>query len=164
MNIIFYNIRKPKNYSKKEHFFGHSFYYLKNLQVLVPHEFSKIIIRPKNFYKIKNRLCLENICIVDKVCSNIEFVCIVDHVNRSGTNFLIGETPVKKFPVFPDMSKIYNTIPGYKQVVVHTLGPSRFLKQYKQKQITSESVGLISPIWHYVGVNVYAKNNMLHDI
>ena len=74
------------------------------------------------------------------------------------------ETPVKKFPVFPDMSKIYNTIPGYKQVVVHTLGPSRFLKQYKQKQITSESVGLISPIWHYVGVNVYAKNNMHPDI
>ena len=89
--------------------------------------------------------------------SNIEFVCIVDHVNRSGTNFLIGETPVKNFPVFPDMSKIYNIIPGYKQVVVHTLGPSRFLKQYKQKQITSESVGLISPIWHYIGVNVYAK-------
>ena len=101
MNIIFYNIREPKNYSKKEQFFGHSFYYLKNLQVLVPHEFSKTIIRPKNFYKIKKRLGLENICIVDKVYSNIEFVCIVDHVNRSGTNFLIGETPLKNFPVFP---------------------------------------------------------------
>ena len=164
MNLIFYNIRKPKSYTKKEQFFGHNLYHLKNRQVLVPQKFSKTIIRPKNFYKIKKRLGLENICIVDKVYSNIEFVCIIDHVNRSGTNFLIGETPVKNFPVFPDMSKIYNTIPGYKQVVVHTLGPSRFLKQYKQKQITSESVGLISPIWHYVGVNVSAKNNMYPNI
>ena len=164
MNIIFYNIKKPKSYIRREEFFGHSFYHLKNHHLLVPQKFSKTIIRPKTFYKIKNRLGLENICIVDKVYPNIEFVCIVDHVNRSGTNFLIGETPVKNFPVFPDMSKIYNTIPGYKQIVVHTLGPSRFLKQYKQKQITSESVGLISPIWHYVGVNVYAKNNMHPDI
>ena len=164
MNLIFYNIHKPKKHNKQESLHGHNLYYLDNRRVLVPQEFSKTAVNPENFYKIRESMGLDGICIVDKVHPNMRPVCIIDHVNRSGTNFLIGKTPIEALPVFPDMSKIYNRIPGYKQVVVHTLGPSRFSKQKGQDYITSESVGLISPIWHYVGVDVYAKNNMLLDI
>ena len=164
MNLMFYNIYEPKKYNKQKSLHAHNLYYSDNFRILVPQEFSKTSVNPENFYKIRESVGLDGICIVDKLHPNMGPVCIIDHVNRSGTNFLIGKTPIESLPVFPDMSKIYNRIPGYKQVVVHTLGPNRFSKQKEQDYITSESTGLVSPVWHYVGVDVFAKNNMLLDI
>ena len=63
---------------------------------------------------------------------------------RSGFNFFIGAEEIPGFPMFPDMSKIYKPIKGLRKIKVHTVGPSRFTKDLKDKQILSESAGLIS--------------------
>ena len=55
------------------------------------------------------------------------------------------------------MSKIYNPIRGMEAVVVHTVGPERFSVCNGAEIIFSESAGLITPVWHYVGVRVRAK-------
>ena len=73
---------------------------------------------------------------------------------------LISLLELKKipgFPMFPDMSKIYKPIKGLRKIKVHTVGPSRFTKDLKDKQILSESAGLISTLWHYIGVGVFCK-------
>ena len=75
----------------------------------------------------------------------------------SGLNFLSGKTPFKNFPMFPDVSKIYQPIKGLNGVIVHTVGPKRFRESGKNKEIISESVALIAPIWYYIGVRVSAK-------
>ena len=82
---------------------------------------------------------------------------INNHINRSGQNFLRGVTPEGKFPQFPDMSKIYNKTNGMETVVVHTVGSERFHSmQNHENVIWSESVGLIAPVAHYVGIKVFA--------
>ena len=54
--------------------------------------------------------------------------------------------------MFPDMSNIYHPIENFKKITVHTLGQYPFAHNLKSDNIISEFVGLISPIWHYVGV------------
>ena len=85
----------------------------------------------------------------------------MDHINQAGTNFLIGNTPEVGLPTFPDMSNIYNEIKDLKKNIVYTVGPKRFLNSVVlEGKIISHSVGLVSPVWHYVGVKVYAQNNL----
>ena len=81
----------------------------------------------------------------------------MNHVNRSGYNFLIGRTHELDLPRFPDMSNIYNAIPNLSTVNVHTVGPKRFDSATSDKVVLSEAVGLVAPIWHYVRVKVFAK-------
>ena len=55
------------------------------------------------------------------------------------------------------MSNIYNRTKTLKEVVVHTVGPKRY-SGFNEKDIyISEFVGLISPLWHYLGVDVSAR-------
>ena len=82
---------------------------------------------------------------------------IKDHINRSGFNFLSVKTPFKNFPMFPDVSKIYQQIEGLNGVIVHSVGPKRFRESGENKEIISESVALVAPIWYYIGVRVSAK-------
>ena len=55
------------------------------------------------------------------------------------------------------MSKIYNTIANLEKVVVHTLGTENFSKKNETNIVISEMIGLVSPVWHYVGVKVFGK-------
>ena len=160
MNLVFYNCNLPKIFQDRKTVFEHSLYYVKNTKILVPKTFCEETINPLNFFSLKQKLSFNSICIIDKVYPDNGPVCIIDHVNRSGFNFLAGKTPVKNLPTFPDMSRIYNPIKDLKQVVVHTVGPKRFHKEKNVSQIISESVGLLSPVWHYVGVGVFSKNKM----
>ena len=52
-------------------------------------------------------------------------------------------------------------VPSYdnstKKINVHTVGPERFKKEPLANQTTSEYIGLVSPLWHYVGVCVFGK-------
>ena len=86
-------------------------------------------------------------------------VCIMEHINRSGTNFFIGRTPHKELPTFPDMGHIYKPIPNLKQVLVHTVGPERFLSDTGIDEIVSETTGLIAPPGHYAGVAGFDPNS-----
>ena len=162
MNLLFYDCNSPKNFQGRESFFEHNLYYVANTKVLVPKTFCEDTINPFNFFSLKQKLSFKSICIIDKIYPDNGPVCIIDHVNRSGFNFLVGKTPIKNLPTFPDMSSIYNPIRDLKQVVVHTVGPKRFHKEKNISQTTSESVGLLSPVWHYVGVSVFSKNTIGH--
>jgi hypothetical protein len=80
---------------------------------------------------------------------------IIDHVNRSGVFYLKGNTPHKQRPMFPDMSYIYEKDPPLKNIIVQTLGYSRFKKVILEERVFfSEAAAIIATIWHYVGVSV----------
>ena len=158
-----YSIHPPKLGKKIVSNFGHHIIEKDKARYVCPKEFSKNDINPSNFYKLKTELGLDSILILDRVKNIDDERCIMDHVNRSGYNFLTGKTPYKNFPTFPDISHIYNAIPNMDGIKVHTIGPIRFSKINSKEILYSESVGVISPIWHYVGVKVFARNYKTKD-
>jgi len=157
MKFTYYSICKPSDFIKMEKTNGHSIFLLKEGIHISPDEFSPQSINPSNILKLKEKLNIESIFILDRIKPQIGEVCIVDHVNRSGINFLKGNTPQKGLPTFPDMSCVYNQIAKLKKVVVHTVGPTLFESKNPNSLVISESVGIVAPIWHYVQVKVFAK-------
>ena len=158
MNRVEYCIHQPKEHTLKEEAYGHVFYEVNGKKRVVPNRFSTESINPKNLFLIKKKLGLESLLILDRIKGLKKEVCIIDHVNRSGYNFLIGRTPYENLPTFPDMSNVYNKINKLEQVVVQTVGPKRYKDLKKINGHVSESVGLLSPVWSYVGVSVFAQN------
>ena len=158
MNLIMYGLQAPNDYSLKSTLFNHEFYTKQKKLFLVPNKFDNTAINPKNFLKLKERMKIKSTLLVDETIPKNKRLCIANHVNRSGLNFLIGKTPLANLPRFPDISKIYNEISGLESTVVHTVGPERFHLKLKNNNVISESVGLIAPVWHYVGVKVFAQN------
>ena len=152
-----YRLYPPKKAATKIHLFGHVVYSKEKITTIVPQKLKKENVNPRNFLKLKQQIKLKNILILDRTKPNFGNTCVIDHVNRSGFNFLIGTNKINGYPMFPDMSNIYHPIENFKKIRVHTLGPSRFIKNIKYDNIISEFVGLISPIWHYVGVKVFCK-------
>ena len=158
MNLIMYGLQAPNDYSLKSTLLDHKLYTKQKKLFLVPNMFVDTTINPKNFLKLKEKMKIKETLLIDKTVPKNKRLCITNHVNRSGYNFLIGKTPIANRPRFPDMSKIYNEISGLESAVVHTVGPERFHLGPKSNNVISESVGLIAPVWHYVGVKVFAQN------
>ncbi len=159
MNLPVYCVKPIDN--KKKVFCHHYVFYEKKRLWIVPEVFSKKTINPKTFLKLKKKYNIESIIINDYLKPKKDTVCIIDHINQAGTNFLIGNTPELDLPTFPDMSNIYSEIKDLKKNIVYTVGPKRFLNSVAVEGKTiSHSVGLISPVWHYVGVKVFAQNNL----
>ena len=152
-----YRLYPPQKATTKTHLFGHVVYTKEKSTTIIPQELKKENINPKNFIKLKQRISFKSILILDRTKPSFENTCVLDHVNRSGFNFLIGTDKISGYPMFPDMSNIYHPIGNFKKITVHTLGPTRFAEDIKYRNIMSECVGLISPIWHYVGVKVFCK-------
>ena len=157
MKQTIYRLYPPQKAITKKYLFGHVVYSKEKSTTIVPKIFKKENINPKNFLRLKKEIKLKNILILDRTKPSFENTCVLDHVNRSGFNFLIGTDKIKGHPMFPDMSKIYHPIENFKRITVHTVGPSRFTQDIKCRNIISEFVGLTSPIWHYVGVKVFCK-------
>ena len=158
MNLIMYGLRAPNDYDLKSTLFDHKLFTKQKKLFLVPNKFDDTTIDPKNFLKLKEKMKIKKTLLIDETIPKIKRLCIANHVNRSGYNFLIGKTPISNLPRFPDMSKIYNEISGLESTVVHTVGPERFHLRPKSNNVISESVGLIATVWHYVGVKVFAQN------
>ena len=158
MNLIMYGLQAPNDYNLKSTLFNHELYTKQKKLFLVPNKFDDTAINPKNFLKLKGKIKIRSTLLVDETIPKNKRLCIANHVNRSGFNFLIGKTPIANLPRFPDISKIYNEISGLESTVVHTVGPERFHLKLKNNNVISESVGLIAPVWHYVGVKVFAQN------
>lgn len=136
---------------------GHKTGNLGGRNIIYPVKIGSDIINPKNLLHLKEKLDVHEILIIDRIKGTDQIISIVDHVNRSGQNFLRGKTPEGKLPQFPDMSKIYNAIDGFEQMVVHTIGVKRFKNQQAQNNlILSELVGLVAPVAHYVGIKIFA--------
>ena len=158
MNCVEFCIHNPKDFSSLKEEYHYKIYDIGGVIRIVPSRFSKDIINPKSFFHLKINLEIESVLILDCIAGLKREVCIVDHVNRSGYNFLIGKTPYRDFPTFPDMTNIYRAINNLEPIKVQTVGPERFKDLKEIGGYISESVGLLSPIWSYVGVPVYAKN------
>ena len=158
MNLIMYGLQAPSDYKLRSTPLNHKLYIKKKEFFLVPNRFDEGIINPETFLKLKEEMEIISILVIDRTIPGDKKLCIINHVNRSGYNFLIGKTPTANLPRFPDMSKIYNKISGLEPAVVHTVGPERFHLRPKINKPSSESVGLIAPVWHYVGVKVFAQN------
>ena len=158
MNLIMYGLQAPSDYKLRSTPLNHKLYIKKKEFFLVPNRFDEGIINPETFLKLKEEMEVISILVIDRTIPGDKKLCIINHVNRSGYNFLIGKTPTANLPRFPDMSKIYNKISGLEPAVVHTVGPERFYSRPKSNNMISESVGLIAPVWHYVGVKVFAQN------
>ena len=158
MNLIMYGLQAPNDYNLKSTLLNHKLYTKQKKLFLVPNKFDGKTINPESFLKLKGKMKIKSTLLIDKTIPKDKRLCIANHVNRSGYNFLIGKTPVVNLPRFPDMSKIYNEISGLESAVVHTVGPERFRLKQKSNNVVSESVGLVAPVWHYVGVKVFAQN------
>ena len=153
-----YGLQAPNDYNLKSTLLDHKLYTKQKKFFLVPKKFDDTTINPENFLKLRVKIKMKEALLIDKTIPKNKRLCITNHVNRSGYNFLIGKTPIANLPRFPDMSKIYNEISGLESAVVHTVGPERFRSEPKSKNVISESAGLIAPVWHYVGVTVFAQN------
>ncbi len=158
--IVTYSLYKPSKFISKKTSFNHKVYLDKKGQEhIVPIGFESGSISPKNFLGLKRKLKFQKVLIFDKLKTHKTNLCIINHVNRAGYNFLIGKTPLENREMFPDMSFIYNNLKGWEKCVVHTVGPDRFLAATDPMEVLSEAAGLVAPVWHYVGVNVYAIGN-----
>jgi len=136
---------------------GHKTGQYKGRLIVTPIKIDPETINPENLLILKEKSDIKELLLIDKTRGTGGVVAIVDHVNVSGQNFLRAKTPQAELPQFPDMSKIYDVIEGYKETVTHTVGPERFKNQQASKKIIySELVGLIAPVVHYVGIKVFA--------
>ena len=152
-----YSLFPPKNFisSYKKH--KHTIFKKETYIHIVPEKLNQLCLNPRSVSSLAEELSIKKILILDRVINLEHEVCIVGHVNRSGTNFLIGNTPYKKKPQFPDMSNIYTPIKELDKIVVHTVGAERFLNFKDCDHYISEAVGLIAPVWHYIGVKTSSK-------
>ena len=157
MILPIYRLKKPKSYKFEKEVFEHFIFSKKENIHIVPKTFDNKTLGPRNFLGLKRELGLESILIIDRIKPTKKEICIMNHVNRAGYNFLVGRTPELDLPRFPDMSNIYNAIPGLNTETVHTVGPKRFDSATPGKVVLSEAIGLVAPIWHYVRVKVFAK-------
>ncbi|NQT96622.1 MAG: hypothetical protein HQ562_02665 [Candidatus Marinimicrobia bacterium] len=136
---------------------GHNIGQYKGRAFLWPQGLTAEIVNPYNFDKLKTTLPITDLLIVDRLIGIDELVGISGHVNRCGTNFLIGQTPYQDNPYFPDSSNIYQKSPKLKNITVHTVGPKRFKQVFKDGQpIISEGLALIAMVAYYVGLGIKA--------
>ena len=134
--------------------FGHKKHTLENGVILWPEHFHKTSLSPQAFLAHKKKQKIKTLIIIDRIKKHEGIIKIKGHINRSGTSFLIAETPHKQRPTFPDLSKIYRNKTGE---TIITVGPERFVENNKQKtKITSEALAPIAALWSYVGVSLQA--------
>ena len=157
MKQTIYTIYDLKNYESKTELFDHFIYNNQKTTIIAPINFHKNSINSYNFLQLKIKYKIKKILILDRTKPSFKKASIVGHVNRSGFNFFIGSKRLQGLPMFPDMSNIYKPIKGLEKINVHTIGPERFKKEPLVNQTTSEYIGLVSPLWHYVGVSVFGK-------
>lgn len=140
---------------------GHRLGEINGKNAIWPERVDKKIVCPDIFEKLKVRFNLRRVLIIDKILGSSEPVFIKDHVNRSGYNYLSGCTPFKKYPTFPDVSKIYDLPNEIKGSVVISIGQARF-RRFKGGTVDAficEAVGLVAPVWKYVDVCVQAMGS-----
>lgn len=144
---------------------GHEFGKLNGKRIIWPKKIDSATINPEKFSELKKHFNLKELLFIDRLIGTNKPVSIINHVNRSGQNFLRDKTPFNEYPQFPDMSKVYQKISGFDTVVVHTIGEKRFQSPPNEKVIWSELIGLIAPVAHYVGIKVSAiGGNNFDDI
>ena len=133
-------------------FYNHKGIKKENSVYLYPEENSPQTINPENLFMLKKEIQITDLVVVDRIYSNVDIVSVVDHINRTGINYLRGKTPFKNLPTFPDISNIYNTENGK---TLMSVGDENYFNINLEKNVILSSwIAAISPVWHYVGVKI----------
>ena len=146
------NIASQVGVSSEYILYNHGIYNHKKHVYIFPLANNNTTINPEVFTKIKNELNLKDLLLVDRIYDELGIVNVVDHINRTGQNFLRGKTPYEALPTFPDVSTIYNNNEGKVLVSVGEKKPINI--NTLENVILSEWIALIAPVWHYLGVNI----------
>tara|TARA_B100001750_G_C15467530_1_gene577910 strand:+ start:243 stop:797 length:555 start_codon:yes stop_codon:yes gene_type:complete len=113
-------------------------------------------LSPEKFIEIRNHFGKNEMTIVDRYRGDSAVVQIIDHRNLSGTNPLVGKTPIGNRPQFPDVSKLYSGEEReLQQVVVDCLGKEKFQLQ-KERTGVSEMAAHIALCAFYAGWKITA--------
>lgn len=136
---------------------GHEVGQIKKRKIIHPNKIDPETINPLSFIELKEKLKIDELLFIDQIKGADRIITISDHVNISGQNYLRSKTPEGDLPTFPDMSKIYNDVNGFDKAIVYTVGWERVESEKPdQDKILSESIGIVAPIAHYVGIKVFA--------
>ncbi len=139
-----------------EEYAGHEILQLNGEVYIWPSVFDVKHVNPENLDRLKNKYSFERLLIFDIIKGFKGILLISDHINSSGYNFLIGNTPTGERPRFPDISAIYSTVPGYETQPVRTVGPERFDKTEQTNEVLSIGIGLVAPVAAYLGLEICA--------
>lgn len=122
----------------------------KNHQIITPRDLDIKTFTPSNFNLIKNTLDEDHLIIFEKTKTPNKFVQIIDHINKTGHNPLVGNTPFKNKPRFPDISNIYDKKNyGINQIVSTSVGFEIYDK-LNEMNIT-EHISVVSIVASYIG-------------
>lgn len=136
---------------------GHCYHEYNKYRIIWPEELSAEIVTPENISQLSDTLLINEIILVDRLQGIDYFACVAGHINRSGTNYLIGRTPCRDLPRFPDMGNIYLPINDLKAISVHTVGSQRFGRVLsKDEYALSEGIALVAMVMHYIGLKIKA--------
>lgn len=151
--------------TKKKTINNYNIVFINENMIIWPKKISISTCAPENMVDLKKNIQTKTITIFDQIKNSKNIVNICGHVNRAGTNFLVGKTPFLNKQQFPDMSNIYTTKTA-KSKIVHTIGQQRFSSGTKlmKNTIWSESIGLISPVFSYLGFYVTGVGIPEHEI
>ena len=132
---------------KKEH---HNYYTSKNTTYIWPNNTNKRTINPVSINTIKEDHKIKDIVILDRVRGAKIQTTAVDHINKTGENFLIGNTPHGGLPRFPDASNVYKEKNGN---VFESYGRkfNKALLTKNKNRIISEWLAPVALVWSYVG-------------
>tara|TARA_B100000676_G_C18034883_1_gene821152 strand:+ start:1270 stop:1815 length:546 start_codon:yes stop_codon:yes gene_type:complete len=150
MSLVYF-VSLPNISSLKKKIIG-SHYYIefKNYQVITPSDLDIRIFSPSNFNLIKDTLGENHLIIFEKIKNQNKFVQIIDHINKTGHNPLVGKTPFKDKPRFPDISKIYDKKNyGIDQIICTSVGFEMYNKLNEMN--INEYMSIISIVASYVG-------------
>ena len=141
-------LKAPGTKSYKSHYI----YINKNQTTYWPKQVTKENINPDTFFKLTQKYKIKELTIVDRVKINSEKTFINEHINRTGKNFLIGNTPHKNKATFPDASSVYSNTRG--STVVSYGKSYNEVSSKNNKHIISEWIAPISIVWNYIGVKI----------
>jgi len=110
-------------------------------------------INPESISLLKKKHNINKLTIIDRIKSGDKTINIVDHINKTGTSFLVGQTPHKNKPTFPDATQIYNAESG-SVVVCYGDKYKNIEKQQEPNKVSGEWIAPISLVWNYVGVKI----------
>tara|TARA_Y100000817_G_scaffold161621_1_gene126287 strand:+ start:2198 stop:2719 length:522 start_codon:yes stop_codon:yes gene_type:complete len=145
-------ISKQLGLTKRGNEYEHSIETQNNNTFLWPKAHNRKSISPETYATLKEKHKIVKLTIVDRIKAKEIIAHATDHINKTGKNYLIGATPYKEKPTFPDVSAVYSKSEGD---VFISYG-KRF-EEDKTKEaggVQSEWMAVIATVWKYVGVEI----------
>jgi len=135
---------------------NHSHHTSNNTTYIWPNNTNNRTTNPISINTIKEDHKIKDIIILDRVRGTGSQTKAIDHINKTGENFLIGNTPHRGLPRFPDASSVYkekngNVFESYGRMFSGA-PPTR-----NKSRIVSEWLAPVALVWSYVGVKTTGR-------